>query len=114
MRVHARVESTGELQPRRHFVRCLVAKQPFADRVARVIGRRLREEEPRVFEKPALRKVLCRRPGGEEEKRELHCSRRSPCTVKSSSFSGTLYWSFSMRSTVRLLRRRSLISSTRA
>ncbi len=43
-----------------------------------------------------------------------HCSRRNACRVKSSSFIGTLYCRLSKVRIVRLLRRRSAISSTRA
>src|SRR5437868_4974418 len=65
-----------------------------------IAGGGLREEEAGVFEEPALGEVLGGGDGREQDERELHGSRRSAWTVKSSSFRGTLYSSFSMRRTV--------------
>ena len=112
--IGARVDGAGEAQVG-ELVEGLVAEERLADDVGAVVGRRLRIDQRRGLEEAALREVLCVCGGSDDEqKQEFHCSRRSAWTVKSSSFSGMLYSSFSMRSTVRLLRRRSVISWVRA
>ena len=112
--VGTRVDGAGEAQVG-EFVEGLVAEERLADDVGAVIGGRLWIDKRGGLQEAALREVLCVCGGGKRgEARQSHCSRRSAWVVKSSSFSGMLYSSFSMRSTVRPLRRRSVISWVRA
>ena len=112
--VGARVDGAGEAQVG-EFVEGLVAEERLADDVARCRWAPSAERQARWSRgsRAARSSVRVRRPR-KQEKQEFHCSRRSAWTVKSSSFSGMLYSSFSMRRTVRLLRRRSVISWVRA
>ena len=112
--VRTRVDGAGEAQVG-EFVEGFVAEKRLADDVGAVIGRRLWIDKRGGLQEAALREVLSIRDrGGKQRKEEFHCSRRSAMIVKSSSFRGRLYSSFSMRSTVRPLRRKSVISWVRA
>ena len=104
------------MDPRSRF-RTLVTDPQIGDGLRRVVRRFLRKQNARAVDEAALRHRLpkreSRRQRQEKDENRLHC-RRMACNVKSSSFSGTLYWSFSSVRRVRLPRATSTISSCRA
>ena len=117
--VHARVYGGGEAEVG-EFVEGFVAEEGFAHGVGAIVGGVLGKEERGGFEEASLGEVLRGCGGGRGARGTQapafpgHWSRRRACTVNSSSFIGMLYSSFSRRITVRLLRRRSVISRVRA
>ena len=116
--VRAEISSCRELNPRRGLDDELFPDEQIARDVDRIVGRILREIRADAFDEPALRNGLrrdrLRRCRDQQNSQQLLHWRRIACSVKSSSFIGTLYWSFSSERRVRLPRRRSLISSVRA
>ena len=90
--------------------------QQMTDRARGIVRRPLREQHARTLDEASLREGLRARGGRHEDnerrqkEKRPHC-RRIACSVKSSSFSGTLYWRLSSVSRVRLPRVRSNISS---
>ncbi len=131
VRVRARVQSGGKLDPGPGLGKDFFAAPQIANRVLRVVRRVLRIEESTCVDEAALGQRLSVRRGGKgrrERRRQCandktapevsgagrdHC-RRSAWMVKSSSCIGTLYWSLSSVRRVRLPRATSSISSCRA
>src|SRR5438067_1631445 len=102
MGIGARVEGPRESKPGEQFVECLVAQQTLTYHAAGVASGGLRVHHRRAFEESTLGEGLATGCRGYSDECEppFHCSRRSACSVNSSSFKGTLNPSFSMRSTV--------------
>src|ERR1022692_2089428 len=98
MRVRARVDAAGKLPVRIQLVEGLIAEQRLADRLPAVVRHGLRIPNKVCLQKTALRKALPRGPRRESQHPEPstqnppppHICRRNACTVKSSSFMGTL------------------------
>src|SRR5262249_54948615 len=114
VRVGACINSPGEAQAGSWLIEGFVPEERLGDDVAAIAGCALRVENRGGLEKAALREALGAKRRSEQQAEDDRSHWRSAWTVNSLSFRGTLYSSFSRRSTVRLLRRRSVISRFRA
>src|SRR5689334_19878415 len=113
MRIRTSVERSANREPGRELIGRLLAKQEFVDNTAAVIRSRLRIDNSTVLDETPLLELLSQQSNRQQTRRN-HKSRRSAWRVKSSSFIGRLYSSFSYLRTVRLLRVTSYTSVKRA
>src|SRR5690349_10655582 len=107
MGVDAGVEGGFETEPRTELVSGQILEIGFQDGVAAVVLGSLGKESQVGFQKAALGEVLgCGDNAKNQHRQEglCHVHRRSASMVKSSGFTGRLYWSFSSFITVRLFR----------
>ena len=122
VRVGSQIDAARELHPGRGFDEHFLACEEVAHRLRRIVGSFLREEIEAAVQEPALRHRLgvsrrraarthhqARDESGKASRHAVYW-RRIACSVKSSSFSATLYSSLSRVSRVRLPRRTSVIS----
>src|SRR5262245_57168438 len=116
MRIGADVEPDVELKSRGGFVEALVSEQRLTYGSRPIVTRILWIQREAVFNESALRVLLtqggCHRDQHQKQRYNpmVHDTRRRACNVKSASFIGKLYCSFSSLRTVRLWRLTSAIS----
>src|SRR5215471_15202244 len=113
MCVDAEVHCACDLKCRRWAIETFIAKQGFSNALCRIIDRLLRVNRSANFDETTLSVGLCETSRCTHQQRHddsHYDSRRNACNENSSSFIGTLYWSFSIERIVWLFRLRSCMS----